>query len=192
VVEPHQQPLRLVRTWIVAILALVGGGLLCCGALTGFVGLAMMPMQQQVMATMPSDPAVQAQLALQDELLPWQVLGLVLQTLASAGLIAGGVGLILRRRWGRTLGLLGGGLALAYLAVSAFATARTFDAMFEAMPPDPNVPPEAFRMGMVIGAVAAGGCFAGIPIVCMILLLTPAVSAEIKAWESWRRAADAF
>lgn len=191
--EPQRQPARLVRTWIVAILALLGGGVMLCGGLAGLATVAMRPAQRQIFEALPPDPMRDAQLAmLDDDFLPWQVAGSVVQLGASGLLIAAGVGLILRRGWGRTLGLAGGALALVWAALNVAVSLQTFDAVIESMPPDPNVPPGAVKLGMTIGAVAVGGCMGGIPLVCMILLLTPAVSAEIKAWDAWRHAEEAF
>lgn len=191
--EPRKQPARLARTWVVAVFALIGGGGQLCIAGMGAVGLAMQPMQRQAIAAMPAGPMRDAQAAvLGDEVLALQVAGLAFAMAASAILIAAGVGLILRRGWGRALGLLGGGLTLFYVAINMVVTLQSLGPMEEAMMTDPNVPPGAVRAGMYVGAACMGGCMGGIPLVCMILLMTPAVAAEIRAWDSWRRAEDAF
>lgn len=186
--EPRKQPARLVRTWVVAILALVGGGLYLCGAGIQVVGLLLGDFSRTAIEQMPDNPMRDAQIEMLDNV-AFQLVAIVVGTMAGGLLIAGGIGLIRRQGWGRVAALAGGALLLVLVVLNVVGQLQMWNAMEGEMP---EVPPGFLRTTMVLALLLGIGCGAGIPITCMALLMTPAVAAEIRAWDSWRRAEDAF
>jgi hypothetical protein len=165
---------------VVGVISIVLGSLGVLGGLCGTIGQLFMG----TLMSMAEDPEAQKMAGAMAAATPYQATSGVMMLIAAALLLASGIGLVRRRRWGVKLSVVWAVVRIVFAVAQAVLAYLAHEAMMRELAKDPSIPlpPGMMWMGGLMGAAIGLVWGVAYPAFVLIWLNRRAVKEETAEW----------